>query len=274
MVLLRRTSAGNAQYELNGTGAWKEVHLPGARRKSVQTVTATQSQVSYTDMLQQARTAGDLPALKPVVAGQSKTDGDLPALELESDGEGKALELESDDDDETGQAYNKPCGSEKRSSNVQENLRNMVLQYSFDAADKDKNGTLSKAEFGLFLRRAMPDMATKIINQAWFTADTNGDNSVSFQEFTKWLKREEQKALVGALNESVGTHGNAMAALFRVWDTDESGKISKNELRGVITTICPKMADNDLEMMFQAMDSDNDGKVDFREFIKFIGLSS
>lgn len=233
MVYLRRTAKGNEQYDLNGTGAWKEVHLPGrARHNSVAPAAeATQLQVSYTEMLEEAR----------------RTSG----------------AMESDP----------PSQRDCEASNVKENLRNMVLRFSFDSADKNGDGTLSKSEFGLFLRRALPDVANKIINQAFAAADTNTDSAVTFPEFMKWMRNEEQQSIVDALNESVGSHGNAMAALFRVWDTDESGKISQNELREVVKHVCPKMGDDELDIVFQAMDSDHDGTIDYNEFIGFVGLS-
>eukprot|EP00930_Biecheleria_cincta_P063492 TRINITY_DN4902_c0_g2_i1.p1 TRINITY_DN4902_c0_g2~~TRINITY_DN4902_c0_g2_i1.p1 ORF type:complete len:240 (-),score=51.41 TRINITY_DN4902_c0_g2_i1:42-761(-) len=238
MVLLKRTAEGSAQYELHGTGAWKEVRLPGreSRGSATPPAAATQLRVPYTEMLQKARQPSAAPS--PEVTQKLGSEG-----------------------------------SWKQSPAVKENLRNMVLQCSFDTADRNKDGYLSKAEFGLFLRRALPDAVAKTINQAWASADANSDNAVSFQEFTKWIKCEEQKAIVDALNDSVGTHGNAMAALFRVWDADESGKISQDELRAVVKAISPKLSDDELDIIFQVMDSDGDGNVDYSEFIRFIGLS-
>eukprot|EP00930_Biecheleria_cincta_P063491 TRINITY_DN4902_c0_g1_i1.p1 TRINITY_DN4902_c0_g1~~TRINITY_DN4902_c0_g1_i1.p1 ORF type:complete len:238 (-),score=47.71 TRINITY_DN4902_c0_g1_i1:42-755(-) len=236
MVLLKRTAEGTAQYQLYGTGAWKEVHLPGRRCPTTPPATATQPKVQYTEMLWKARQSSAVPSPEFTQKPGSK-------------------------------------GNRRQSSDVKESLRNMVLKCSFDAADKNKDGTLSKAEFGLFLRRVLPDVVSETINQAWATADANADNAVTFQEFTKWIKCEEQQAIVDVLNDSVGTHGNAMAALFRIWDADESGKISQNELRAVVRNISPEIGDDELDMIFQVMDSDHDGNVDYSEFIRFIGLS-
>jgi Ca2+-binding EF-hand superfamily protein len=54
----------------------------------------------------------------------------------------------------------------------------------FEAADKNKDGSLNKAEFLMFSHpEEHPDMLPVILKQTLQDKDTDGDGFISFQEF-------------------------------------------------------------------------------------------
>lgn len=54
----------------------------------------------------------------------------------------------------------------------------------FEAADKDKDGSLNKAQFLMFSHpEEHPDMLPVILKQTLQDKDTDGDGFISFQEF-------------------------------------------------------------------------------------------
>eukprot|EP00440_Ansanella_granifera_P067346 gb/GFBE01073044.1/.p1 GENE.gb/GFBE01073044.1/~~gb/GFBE01073044.1/.p1 ORF type:complete len:256 (+),score=64.01 gb/GFBE01073044.1/:1-768(+) len=251
MVYLARTGAGQAQYSLTGTSGWKEVNLPG-RKKSLtpacsdgqvrrSSAVATESDVPYVDMLKEQ--------LNSPTGSRASSK---PRTRCPSD------------------AGSSPGSEEQKIPATCEDLRDVVLKHTFDAADKDGSGSLSKAEFTLLLRRAMPNIQPRLLQQMWNMADRNRDQSVTYQEFLKWIKSDAQKELASAMTEQAGSYVGAMSALFRLWDTNEDGTISEFELQTLVKKVCPQMQDEELARIFQAMDVDQNGVVDYCEFVQFL----
>ncbi|KAG0270517.1 hypothetical protein DFQ27_005595 [Actinomortierella ambigua] len=57
---------------------------------------------------------------------------------------------------------------------------------------------------------------------------------------------------------------------FLVFDKDDSGAISKQELRSLLKTIGEKINHQELEQKFNEYDSDKSGLIDFNEFLVLI----
>ncbi|CAF1008581.1 unnamed protein product [Adineta ricciae] len=55
---------------------------------------------------------------------------------------------------------------------------------------------------------------------------------------------------------------------FDVFDTDESGKISQNELGNILKALNIKINDNQLKQLVVDMDSDQSGEIEFDEFCR------
>ncbi|CAE8597506.1 unnamed protein product, partial [Polarella glacialis] len=53
-------------------------------------------------------------------------------------------------------------------------------------------------------------------------------------------------------------------------DVDGNGSISEDELRGVIRSVCPQFADEQIHALFEAADWNKDGAVDYSEFLMFL----
>ncbi len=73
-----------------------------------------------------------------------------------------------------------------------------------------------------------------------------------------------RRAAVNGVDE-----GDMLRDAFKTFDKDGSGKISKDELKNVVTSYGKmKMTDEDAEDMLRAADFDGDGLINYEEFVK------
>ena len=59
-------------------------------------------------------------------------------------------------------------------------------------------------------------------------------------------------------------------AAFRVFDKDGNGFISAQELRHVMTSLGEKLSDDEADEMIREADLNNDGQIDYQEFVKMM----
>ncbi|CAE8590558.1 unnamed protein product [Polarella glacialis] len=255
MVYLSRSAEGQTEHELDGTSKWTPVALPGRKAVAVESPTKQCSQ-GHAE-LSEGLTGAYVTLL------QTGEKGSSPKNSIT----GQALEGTS-----AFKPVNPlpPASPKQATGKVGKDLRNLILRQTFDAADKDKDGKLSKSELGLMLRRVMPQMSGKALNDAWNTADENHDGSITFEEFVEWLESDAQAVTANDLTKATGNTGGAMLAIFRMCDTDESGTITREELKRVIGTTGLKLSELDLDRVFDAMDKNHDGSIGYQEFTQFL----
>ena len=56
----------------------------------------------------------------------------------------------------------------------------------------------------------------------------------------------------------------------QVFDTDNSGKISAQELKKVMANLGENLTDEEIDEMIREADTDGDGEVDYDEFVKMM----
>jgi len=57
---------------------------------------------------------------------------------------------------------------------------------------------------------------------------------------------------------------------FKVFDKDGNGFISAVELRHVMTSLGEKLSDEEVDEMIKEADTDNDGQINYHEFVKMM----
>ena len=87
------------------------------------------------------------------------------------------------------------------------------------------------------------------------SVDDNGDNEIDFEEFLVLMKsrigeRDPDKELRDA---------------FKVFDTDGSGSISRDELKRLMTQLGQNLSEAELDAMMDEVDTDGDGEISFEE---------
>jgi Ca2+-binding EF-hand superfamily protein len=149
-------------------------------------------------------------------------------------------------------------------------LRNQVLVALFKTADRNKNGTLSKAELGTLMRKLVLTMKTSEIEKMLKEADTNKDGSINYLEFVEWLPKYAPDNIKKAVNKSLATNQDVLRAVFRMWDVNGDGSITGKELYHVLKGAIPHFSERQINVLVNVMDADDDGAIEYDEFVEFL----
>jgi len=145
-----------------------------------------------------------------------------------------------------------------------------VFTLMIKAADLDGNGFISAEElknFALTLKLEEEDEVDGIVNMFMSMGDTDGDRKLSIEEVTKLFtegpKKDDPK--------------EEMKRMFRMYDTNGDGFISKKEILGLFKTMgfvdeddTPGEVKMIINMMMSKYDEDKDGKMNYDEFCKMM----
>jgi calmodulin len=88
--------------------------------------------------------------------------------------------------------------------------------------------------------------------------DVNGSGEIDFEEFkiamAKTYFRRQSKP--------------DLEAAFKKYDADGNGFLSMDEIQNIMSNMGRHMTRNEIKSMIQSLDSNNDGKLSFDEFVK------
>ncbi|XP_075258966.1 uncharacterized protein LOC142350867 [Convolutriloba macropyga] len=65
---------------------------------------------------------------------------------------------------------------------------------------------------------------------------------------------------------SQGTNLPDFMALFKIYDKDNSGYITEDEIREVLKSLEETKTDEEITELFKAMDRDGDGRISYQDF--------
>jgi len=131
---------------------------------------------------------------------------------------------------------------------------------AFDIFDVDGGGTITAEELGDVMR-SLGQKPTRAQLEAMVNEiDADGDGAIDFPEFLTMMLRK--------MNE--GDPEKELRDVFMVFDKDQSGTISAEELRNVMRVIGEKLTDQEIEDAIKLADTTGDGEVSYDEFIQFI----
>uniref|UniRef100_A0A131XFW7 Putative calmodulin n=1 Tax=Hyalomma excavatum TaxID=257692 RepID=A0A131XFW7_9ACAR len=135
------------------------------------------------------------------------------------------------------------------------------LKAAFLLLDKNQDGRVNAAEIkhmldnlGILLNDAM---IQKLVAQA----SGRDDGLISEDEFLAWMAA--QTSIKDDVMED-------LLAAFRVFDKDANGYITKDELKLAMEMIGEPMSEAQLDSMIRATDIDNDGRINYEEFVTIL----
>jgi calcium-dependent protein kinase len=132
-------------------------------------------------------------------------------------------------------------------------LRRMFLRL-----DKNKDGILSVDEikrcFVQLNEEQKLNISSQEIQDIFKSIDLNNSKKIEYTEFISSM-----------LEESAYCKEEKLMNIFRLLDKDGSGKISKNELKKALNN--ENISDQDLKTFIQKFDLDEDGEIDYTEFV-------
>lgn len=120
---------------------------------------------------------------------------------------------------------------------------------AFGLFDKNGDGSISTAELGEVMRNLGHSPTEEALRVMVDEVDADGNGNIDFAEFlTLMARRMKAKDSQAEILEA-----------FKVFDKDNSGKISVKELREVMTSLGEKLTEGEVEEMIKDADINGDG---------------
>uniref|UniRef100_A0A914WZC0 EF-hand domain-containing protein n=1 Tax=Plectus sambesii TaxID=2011161 RepID=A0A914WZC0_9BILA len=141
-----------------------------------------------------------------------------------------------------------------------EDLTLEELWQVFDKIDTDKDGKLNREEIADFLRRVGPEPTRLYIDTVFSEIDADKSGLITRSEFFKYMTSCPPSRTI--MDE--------LTSQFRLFDKDGDGTVTLSELESILqeaTNLDDKAA---IKVMFEATDTDNDGKITFQEFVNMM----
>jgi calmodulin len=111
----------------------------------------------------------------------------------------------------------------------------------FKFFDADGDGFITKAEFKYAMKQQNPKLTLHEIEALAVRMDTNKDGNIDFREFLAF-------------------------EIFKRFDADGDGEITLTEFKEGMKGINPTLPQKEVEALFEKMDTNKDGQIDFKEF--------
>ncbi|GIY10859.1 calcium-binding protein E63-1 [Caerostris darwini] len=134
------------------------------------------------------------------------------------------------------------------------------LKAAFSMLDKNKDGRVNETEIKCMLDKLGIVLTDTMVGKLIDQASKRGDRLLNEEEFLAWMSHQSVQDDVMA---------DLMAA-FRVFDKDRNGYITRDELRTAMETIGEPMSEEQLDLMIRATDIDNDGRINYEEFVRML----
>lgn len=134
------------------------------------------------------------------------------------------------------------------------------FQDIFDQFDKDKDGQITERELAnaMYSLGQMP--TDEEVRQMIQEVDINNDGKIDLDEFITLMTKN---------SPDTQTEDEVINA-FRVFDKEGNGLISSSELKHIMMTIGDKMTEEEAEEMVTEADIDEDGMINYEEFVRMM----
>ena len=146
----------------------------------------------------------------------------------------------------------------KRSELTEE--QKQEIKEAFDLFDTDGSGTIDAKELKVAMRALGFEPKKEEIRKMIADVDKDGSGVIDYTEFldmmtTKMAERDPREEMIKA---------------FRLFDDDESGKISFKNLKRVAKELGENMTDEEIQEMIDEADRDGDGEISEEEFMRIM----
>ncbi|VDP89645.1 unnamed protein product, partial [Echinostoma caproni] len=134
------------------------------------------------------------------------------------------------------------------------------IREAFDLFDTDKTGTIDVKELKVAMRALGFEPKREEIKKLLTEFDCESKESIEFSDFMKMMavKMQDKDAKEEILKA------------FKLFDDDETGKISFKNLKRVAKELGENLTDEELQEMIEEADRDGDGEVNEQEFLRIM----
>jgi len=130
----------------------------------------------------------------------------------------------------------------------------------FDYYDRDKDGAIHTKELGDLMRALGANPTKENLKEMISEVDKDGSSKITFKKFI---------LLLGKSMNDPNKENNLLEA-FKVFDQDNKGLVSAQELRHVLTSVAEKLTKQEADEMIKEANPDKEGFIHYREFIKIM----
>ncbi|KAF5462691.1 hypothetical protein F2P56_018678 [Juglans regia] len=132
---------------------------------------------------------------------------------------------------------------------------------AFCLIDKDSDGYITTEELATIIQSLNENPTKEEVQDMIGEVDADGNGTIDFEEFLNIMERKRK----------VPTEEPREA--FKLFDRDQDGYISANELRHVMMNLGERLTDEEAEQMIKEADLDGDGQVSYEEFARMMMLN-
>merc|ERR1711879_1111831 len=119
------------------------------------------------------------------------------------------------------------------------------------------------------MRKVLNTMSSKDVEELMKEADKDDTGTISYSEFVEWLHTSAPDKVKTGMQKSLSTGPDIVRASFRLWDKNGNGVISQGEVYHLMVKLC-NLSKKQARVIGDLMDTDDDGLVDYDEFVDFI----
>jgi len=148
--------------------------------------------------------------------------------------------------------------AEEKGYNTEE--QKQEIKEAFDLFDTDGSGSIDSKELKVAMRALGFDPKKEEIQKMISDVDDDGSGTIEYEEFLKMMTHK-------ILNRDPK---DEILKAFRLFDDDETGKISFKNLKRVAKELGERMTDEELQEMIDEADRDGDGEVNEEEFLRIM----
>jgi centrin-1 len=161
-------------------------------------------------------------------------------------------------------ASTKPTAAKPKAKPELTEEQRQEIKEAFDLFDTDGSGTIDAKELKVAMRALGFEPKKEEIRKMISDIDTDGSGTIDFNEFlemmtTKMSEKDSREEILKA---------------FRLFDDDETGKISFKNLKRVAKELGENMTDEELQEMIDEADRDGDGEISEEEFLRIMKKTS
>ncbi|KAB5557490.1 hypothetical protein DKX38_008399 [Salix brachista] len=131
---------------------------------------------------------------------------------------------------------------------------------AFFMIDRDADGFITMEELATTVQSLDGRRPTKEVQEMICdVVDLEGNGTMDFEEFLIVMGRKQKENVAEELQEA-----------FKVFDRNQDGYISANELRQVMMNLGERLTEEEAEQMIREADVDGDGLVSYEEFARMM----